>query len=234
MKKQILAITSALILGGSLNAGDLLTGDAKLACEAILCLSSGTRPEECSPSINRYFSIKEKKWSDTINARRNFLRLCPVDEADKKDPVFADLRDNVLPNVDARKCTADYINTHPEKSCVKENCGERHCSCVEYEYRPATKMPTGCEALIAHAYTNIRPVNICKAAKWYSQSEWNSGKTKIKISEDEFKTLKAKGAVNISSHSNNSKFCKKNKDMNFCNSFYRLDEIKKDCWINRD
>ena len=28
-----------------------LTGDPKLACEAILCLSSGTRPGECGPSI---------------------------------------------------------------------------------------------------------------------------------------------------------------------------------------
>ena len=31
---------------------DLLTGTPKLACEAILCLSSGTRPGECSPSLN--------------------------------------------------------------------------------------------------------------------------------------------------------------------------------------
>ena len=234
MKKQILTIASALILASSLSAGDMLTGDTKLACEAILCLSSGTRPGECSPSINKYFSIKHKKWSDTVNARRNFLRLCPVDGADEKDPVFADLRDTVLPNVDARKCTADYINNHPETKCVKESCGERRCRCVEYEYRPATKMPTGCEALIAHSYTNIRPVNTCGTTRWYSENEWNGGKINIKISEDEFKRLKSKGATNISSYANNSKFCRRNKNMNFCNSFYKFDEIKKDCWINRD
>lgn len=37
-----------------------LTGDTKLACEAILCLSSGTRPGECGPSLSRYFGISHK------------------------------------------------------------------------------------------------------------------------------------------------------------------------------
>ena len=32
---------------------DVLTGDMRLACEAILCLSSGDRPSECAPSIQR-------------------------------------------------------------------------------------------------------------------------------------------------------------------------------------
>lgn len=56
---------------------DVLTGDMRLACEAILCLSSGDRPSECAPSIQRYFSIQHKKWKDTLNARRDFLNLCP-------------------------------------------------------------------------------------------------------------------------------------------------------------
>lgn len=60
------------------NGPDLLTGDTRLACEALLCLSSGSRPSECSPSINRYFSIKHKHFSDTLKSRRNFLNLCPA------------------------------------------------------------------------------------------------------------------------------------------------------------
>lgn len=36
---------------------ELLTGDTRLACEAILCLSTGERPSECQPAIRRYFSI---------------------------------------------------------------------------------------------------------------------------------------------------------------------------------
>ena len=55
-----------------------LSGDTKLACEAILCLSSGTRPGECGPSLSRYFGISHKKWKDTVKSRRNFLNQCPA------------------------------------------------------------------------------------------------------------------------------------------------------------
>jgi hypothetical protein len=54
-----------------------LTGDTKLACEATLCLASGTQPSECDESLKRYFSIKHKKLKDTVKARTNFLKLCP-------------------------------------------------------------------------------------------------------------------------------------------------------------
>jgi hypothetical protein len=92
---------------------DMLTGDTKLACEAILCLSSGQRPDECNESIQKYFSIKAKKPQDTIKARQNFLNLCPVDGADKKDEKFADLRDLFLPKV--RSVSQSFI--------LMERCG---------------------------------------------------------------------------------------------------------------
>ena len=59
-------------------SGNLLTGDKKLACEAVMCLSSGTRPSECNPALHRYFSIHHRKLGDTIRARRDFLRQCPA------------------------------------------------------------------------------------------------------------------------------------------------------------
>lgn len=62
--------------------GDMLEGDEKLACEAILCLSSSTRPSECGPSLSRYFGIHKRKWSDTVRARANFLALCPLEDMD--------------------------------------------------------------------------------------------------------------------------------------------------------
>ncbi|WLW63623.1 TrbM/KikA/MpfK family conjugal transfer protein [Achromobacter aegrifaciens] len=72
-------ITPAYAAGAySLDVGDILEGDKRLACEAILCLSSGTRPSECAPSLSRYFGISMKKLSDTLEARRDFLSLCPA------------------------------------------------------------------------------------------------------------------------------------------------------------
>ena len=60
-------VTPAYSAGApSVNVGDVLEGDKRLACEAILCLSSGTRPSECAPSLSRYFGISMKKLSDTF------------------------------------------------------------------------------------------------------------------------------------------------------------------------
>jgi hypothetical protein len=60
------------------HAQELLTGDSRLACEAVLCLASGQRPNECSPSLQRYFSIRFRKPSDTRRERINFLKMCPA------------------------------------------------------------------------------------------------------------------------------------------------------------
>lgn len=73
----LLCCSSVLVADDNFEA-DLLSGDTKSACEAILCLSSAERPEECAPSLNRYFSINAKKWKDTIKKRENFLKLCPA------------------------------------------------------------------------------------------------------------------------------------------------------------
>lgn len=75
-----LGLLAAAMLGAApaAFADDVLTGDTRLACEAVLCLSSGDRPSECAPSIKRYFSIRHKKLGDTLKARRNFLKMCPA------------------------------------------------------------------------------------------------------------------------------------------------------------
>lgn len=78
MKKTLTVMPLFFIMSGVGNASDLLTGDKKLACEAILCLASpGKRPQECQKSMRRYFGINERWWSDTVRARHNFLKKCP-------------------------------------------------------------------------------------------------------------------------------------------------------------
>ena len=59
-------------------ADDILTGDTRLACEAILCLSSSSRPSECAASLKKYYSLRAKKWHQTVTKRKNFLKLCPA------------------------------------------------------------------------------------------------------------------------------------------------------------
>ena len=83
MKTKFLPLLAVSLLAPAFShAGDgELSGDTKLACEAILCLSSGTRPSECAPSIRRFFSIKHKKLHKQFQARLDFLNLCPTDSA---------------------------------------------------------------------------------------------------------------------------------------------------------
>ncbi|PWF55360.1 TrbM/KikA/MpfK family conjugal transfer protein [Massilia glaciei] len=85
------------------NAQDTLTGDTRLACEAIMCLASPTRPGECASAIAKYFSISLKRFSSTLKARKNFLSLCPrVDPATiqrivDSNPPEQDPPDNPVP-----------------------------------------------------------------------------------------------------------------------------------------
>ena len=180
MLKKIVIV---LLLSNLLFSSDELTGDTKLSCEAILCLSSGTRPSECNPSLNRYFSINAKKWSDTVKKRKNFLKLCPVDGADERDETFADLRDNVLPMTDGRECTAEALNQRIEANSY-ESLGKYYTA-----YRVNPTVPSQCNSLYNHSYTDIkRPIYKC-TGEFYSQIEWDLSSKLQQISYSEYRNL---------------------------------------------
>ncbi len=104
MKMIVVASLAIMLWVPVAQADDLLTGDTRLACEAILCLSSGERPGECGPALSRYFGINKKFWKDTVSARRNFLSLCPA----ASDPGMPGLVDTIASA--AGKCTAEVLN----------------------------------------------------------------------------------------------------------------------------
>jgi hypothetical protein len=55
----------------------LLTGDARLACEALLCLSAvGNVPGECGKALAKYEAMKAQLWFNPM-AVYNFLKGCP-------------------------------------------------------------------------------------------------------------------------------------------------------------
>ena len=70
-------------------AQQVLTGDTRYACEAVLCLLSGQRPDECTPSLQRYFSIRLRRFNDTQRARSSFLKLCPASTAQNVGQIVA-------------------------------------------------------------------------------------------------------------------------------------------------
>ncbi len=81
----IFLLSAIIFVSPIASANEMFTGDTKAACEAVLCLSSGQRPSECAPAIKRYFSIKMRKFSDTLKARKDFLKLCPSSPHDQNN-----------------------------------------------------------------------------------------------------------------------------------------------------
>lgn len=86
MKKSImrfLAVAASAFVLTAMAQVNSLSSDQTDACEALVCLSSPHRPSECTRSLQRYFSIRFKNWSDTTRAREDFLKLCPKTQDDK-------------------------------------------------------------------------------------------------------------------------------------------------------
>ena len=84
-----------------------LDGDARLSCEAVLCLASGTRPDACAASLAQYFGINRRKFGDTLRARADFLNICPIVSASPQ------LRSLVQATVEgAGRCDAAWLNAH--------------------------------------------------------------------------------------------------------------------------
>lgn len=179
MKKSVLGIIAlSLIASNDLSASDVLTGDTKLACEAILCLSSAVRPAECSASLVRYFSIHFKKPWKTLNARRAFLNLCPVqNNVNTEDLVLKNLVNDVLPSVDPRQCTVEYLNTRVEGR-------------ARTGYRINPNMPYFCHSLIHHQYTDYKMPKYKCSGEFYSALEWRLSAKLERVDYKQYKNLR--------------------------------------------
>ena len=144
-RKNILAsialAASTLTTAIPANAQDVLTGDTRLACEAVLCLATGTRPSECMPSLRRYFSISHRKLSDTIRGRLNFLNLCPVANQTPQMQSLVSAMAN-----GAGRCDPASLNTVLLSWNNWNDDGRTFIS---------NQMPSYCSAYTGHSYTDF-------------------------------------------------------------------------------
>lgn len=100
----------------------LLTGDVRYACEATLCLASGKRPHECTPSLRRYFDITRRHWSDTKKARKNFLKLCPSGSYSGQDAFLTALVNG------SGRCDASTFNRQGTTKRLQRKVPATECS----------------------------------------------------------------------------------------------------------
>lgn len=127
---------------GAANAQDVLTGDLRLACEAILCLATGTRPSECTPSLTRYFSIHHRRWNDTLRGRVNFLNMCPRGADPQMDSLVA------AEGQGAGRCDAGGLNALGYYD-------------MDGNFIIPNVMPAYCGAYLSHPYTyNLVPTYV--------------------------------------------------------------------------
>jgi hypothetical protein len=141
MKRIAVAGASAMVLQAAAPAhAQLFTGDVKLACEAILCLSTGNRPDECTPSINRFFGISMKKFSDTLKAKRDFLNLCPSASQDARMISLVDAITN-----GAGRC--DYAALNASLRVWNSAGSSGYIS---------DALPSYCSAYSGHSYTDLK------------------------------------------------------------------------------
>ncbi|MFQ0972241.1 TrbM/KikA/MpfK family conjugal transfer protein [Gilliamella sp. BG6] len=164
-------------------AEDELTGDKRTACEVILCLSSsqGKHISECKAPLKKYFSIKAKKWKDTLKKRRNFLDLCPAANENAKMSALTTAIQN-----QEYACDAETLNSRKltKYSFIKDkNTGRT----IRVGYiKIDSYFPRFCNDLFNHEFTEYhqlkKPKFVCDTNKWYTQKDWNRGFEKVEIS----------------------------------------------------
>ncbi len=257
MKKAL----SVLLILSSFNFAQakepkIFTGDKALACEAILCLSTGARPKECRKAIKKFFSIFVPwKWHKTLKLRKNFLNLCPVggeniedlNLGNKDDEEFKKLI-NIIVNL-KEDCSLENLNK-PETKVVKESVrylyDDNRWRTKEVEnvyFRTNTKLTKSCKSLMSSKYTNIKPKYTCSDSSFYlggymnthgkiiknSNSDWVRGYKVTKencIDHNTFKQLR------IEEQKKYKPF--KTSDFRFGyikHCIVKTHKIDKDCWV---
>lgn len=161
---------------------DYLTGLPKLACEAILCLSSGTRPSECTPSLNHYFSIEIFRkgvldWSATVDARRVFLNMCPAGNAPGMSGLI-----NALSRGGGR-CDAAYLNATHRRTAVRvrRTMGFGDAGEIIHKEEVAAvndQLPLYCQVYYNHEWTRDLGAKYvgtpCTGGRWVEAKDYES------------------------------------------------------------
>lgn len=139
--KRKLAILGLLAFSVQAQANnEVLTGIEGLACAAILCLSTGSPPGECSPSLNHYFNIDFDDFGKTIKERVNFLSLCPAANMDSNMTALVSAIARGAGRCDAKSLNATLIG-YPR--------GYQNGGCID------NKKPAYCTAYENHEYTRL-------------------------------------------------------------------------------
>jgi len=183
------ALATPNALSSAVTSSDTLVGLPKLACEAILCLSSSLQPSECTPSLDHYFGIKVFNrhgldWGATVAARRAFLGTCPVGDT----PGMPERMDAIANG--AGKCDPDSLNSAFAATSYryrKSTFDFRHMDDSRYEVEKISTvsqntLPRYCVAYNDHAWTYDLSVKYVgeplKGGYWVKASQYEAAQAR--------------------------------------------------------
>ncbi|MFG5130990.1 TrbM/KikA/MpfK family conjugal transfer protein [Campylobacter lari] len=225
MKIKLISIILAMFMFSNLKAIklDYLSGDTRYACEAMLCLASPIKPPECSAAIARYFAIKFKKPWKTIQARKDFLNLCPVDNSDTE---MLKYKNDILAHLDG-ECSLEELNKRVEKKLlwVERVCDDGSCEEIEhYGYRINPQLSQSCYLLQSSSYTDYQGFEYICSKNFIEDVSWKRGYELKEISEQEY---------NLLPDNLREKHCER-VGFKWKWVFYKKIFINKKCWIKND
>lgn len=240
MKKISISLMLASFLLAQNVELDILTGDTKLACEAILCLSTGKPPHECKPALKRFYSIKGKYPHRTIKARKNFLKLCPTDQNTDKN---YDSLINSLSHLESN-CDVDTLNNTFNTKKVKVGYERFSEGSIDYarpiykiQKRIITDKPQHCKDLEKQSYgVAHKEIKYTCDKKFYFEDDFNRGFYLNQINEVRYNGLPSELRVKQNNPSynklrNNYTMMKRLNIPEFL--FFEKININKKCWVER-
>lgn len=175
--KNLVIIFMALVIIFFGKPAKALTGDRALACQVLLCLSSGDRPAECTKPLKKFFSLKSvTDWRGNIkksisDVRKDFLKLCPT-SSQSGMPQYIDTLSNT-----AVECSAQFLNKNKKKINVTIEStdkplfytGDYNNIAVYIEKKEieviSDRLPSGCNRYKNHEWTQYNVL-----AKFYGTS----------------------------------------------------------------
>ncbi|TLD80733.1 hypothetical protein LS70_008615 [Helicobacter sp. MIT 11-5569] len=248
MKKVLLSTLIFGVVSANAIELELLSGDTRLACEAMLCLASPVQPAECSAALTRYFSINAKKWSQVVAKRKSFLDLCPV--VASSDPEMYKYKNEILANLDG-ECSVTSLNNRIEnkvirvdKVCTNDGDGSGiQCRDVNvYGFRVNPELTNSCKLLSTSSYTDYNLKYTCDT-KFYEKNEWQRGYELKEVSQDVYSALPLSQKEQGEKLAQISRYeytqLPQNQRKQVGNQYYRVDigyyqksMISKNCWVN--
>jgi hypothetical protein len=142
-----LAFTLVVTSNGTAVAQQVLGGDEGLACQAVLCLATGSPPGECTPALSRFYGISYQYWSDTLQGRINFLNQCPVSNQDGNMRSLVNAMANGAGRCDAASLNGTLLGWYTTSG--NSNNGRTYI---------LNALPDYCAAYATHPYTDRNTV----------------------------------------------------------------------------